>query len=74
MFGIDSLINLHTPGGVVFVSALSYVPLPFLLIGAALRGMDPSLEESARVHGASMLASLRRVTLPHSCISQRSNE
>lgn len=64
LFGIDSLINLHTAGGVVFVAALSYVPLPFLLIGAALRNMDPSLEESARVHGASVLASLRRVTLP----------
>ncbi|HME27390.1 MAG TPA: iron ABC transporter permease [Acetobacteraceae bacterium] len=63
-FGIDSLVNLHTPGGVIFVSALSYVPLPFLLIGAALRGMDPSLEESARVHGASTLVSLRLVTLP----------
>src|SRR5258708_1513262 len=33
-------------------------------MGAALRGMDPTLEESARVHGASMLASLRLVTLP----------
>ena len=55
MLGIDSLVNLHTPGGVIFVSALSYVPLPFLLIGAALRGMDPSLEESARVHGAATL-------------------
>jgi iron(III) transport system permease protein len=64
VFGIGSLIDLLTPGGVVFVSALSYVPLPFLLISAALRGMDPSLEESARVHGASMLSSLRRVTLP----------
>jgi iron(III) transport system permease protein len=63
-FGIDSLVNLHTPCGVIFVSALSYVPLPFLLIGAALRGMDPSLEEGARVHGASVLVSLRLVTLP----------
>jgi iron(III) transport system permease protein len=63
-FGIDSLVNLQTPGGVIFVSALSYVPLPFLLIGAALRGMDPSLEESARVHGASTLGALRLVTLP----------
>ncbi len=64
MFGIDSLINLLSTGGVIFVSALAYVPLPFLLIGAALRGMDPSLEESARVHGASVFASLRLVTLP----------
>ena len=63
-FGIDSLVNLHTPGGVVFVAGLSYVPLPFLLVGAALRGMDPSLEESARVHGANTIAALRRVTLP----------
>jgi iron(III) transport system permease protein len=62
--GIDGLINLHTAGGVIFVAALAYVPLPFLLIGAALRGMDPSLEESARVHGASLLTALRRVTLP----------
>jgi iron(III) transport system permease protein len=64
VLGLDSIVNLHTPGGVIFVSALAYVPLPFLLIGAALRGMDPTLEESARVHGASMLASLRLVTLP----------
>jgi iron(III) transport system permease protein len=63
-FGIESLVNLHTPGGVIFVSALSYVPLPFLLIGAALRGMDPSLEESARIHGASTLGTLRLITLP----------
>jgi iron(III) transport system permease protein len=62
--GLDGLVNLHTPGGVVFVAALAYVPLPFLLIGAALSGMDPSLEESARVHGASLWVALRRVTLP----------
>ena len=63
-FGIDSIVNLHSAGGVIVIAALSYVPLPFLLIGAALRGMDPSLEESARVHGASAFAALRRVTVP----------
>jgi iron(III) transport system permease protein len=64
VLGVDSLVDLHTPGGVIFVAALAYVPLPFLLIGAALRGMDPSLEESARVHGASKFAALRLVSLP----------
>jgi iron(III) transport system permease protein len=64
LLGVDSLVNLQSPTGVIFVSGLAYVPLPFLLIGAALRGMDPSLEESARVHGASTLGSLRLVTLP----------
>jgi iron(III) transport system permease protein len=61
---IESLINLQSAGGIVFVAGLAYVPLPFLLIGAALRGMDPSLEESARIHGASTLTALRLVTLP----------
>jgi iron(III) transport system permease protein len=64
VFGIASLVNLQTPGGVIFVSALAYVPLPFLLIGAALRAMDPALEESARVHGASSWGAIRRVTVP----------
>lgn len=64
ILGIDGLVDLHGPAGVIFVSALAYVPLPFLLIGAALRGMDPSLEESARVHGASITAALRRITFP----------
>jgi len=64
VFGIPSLVNLQTPAGVIFVSALAYVPLPFLLIGAALKNMDPALEESARVHGASPWGALRRVTLP----------
>ena len=64
LLGIDSLVDLETGGGVVFVSALAYVPLPFLLISAALRSMDPSLEESARIHGGSTFQSLRLVTLP----------
>ena len=58
------LVNLHSAGGVVTVAALAYAPLPFLLISGALRGMDPALEESARVHGASITAAFRRVTVP----------
>jgi iron(III) transport system permease protein len=60
----DGLVNLHSPIGVIVVAALSYVPLVFLLVGGALRGMDPSLEDSARVHGASPLGAFRRVTAP----------
>lgn len=60
----SGLFNLHSPGGVVFVAALAYTPLPFLLIASALRAMDPSLEESARIHGATPAQSFARVTLP----------
>jgi iron(III) transport system permease protein len=60
----DSLINLYTPAGVIFVAGLAYVPLSFILISGALRGMDPALEESARVQGASTLRAFRMVTIP----------
>lgn len=60
----DGLVNLHSPAGVIVVAALSYVPLVFLLVGGALRGMDPSLEDSARVHGASPFHAFRLVTAP----------
>ncbi|WP_342364028.1 iron ABC transporter permease [Terrarubrum flagellatum] len=58
------LVNLQSAAGVIFVSALAYAPLPFLLIAGALRGMDPSLEDSARIHGASIHKAFAMVTLP----------
>ena len=64
VFGLPPLVDMQTPGGVIVVAALAYAPLPFLLVGAALKAMDPALEESARVHGASSWGALRRVTLP----------
>jgi iron(III) transport system permease protein len=64
LLGIDRLVNLHSAAGVVFVSALAYAPLPFLLVAGALRAMDPALEDSARIHGASAASAFARVTLP----------
>jgi iron(III) transport system permease protein len=58
------IVNLHTPEGIVFVAALAYAPLPFLLVGGALRGMDPALEDSARVQGAAGMSVFLRITLP----------
>ena len=46
------------------MSALAYAPLPFLLVAGSLRAMDPALEDSARVHGASAAVAFARVTLP----------
>jgi iron(III) transport system permease protein len=65
ILGIEGpVVNVQGAGGSIFVAALAAVPVPFLLIGAALRGMDPSLEESARVHGSSAVRAMRTVTLP----------
>ncbi|MBI3710577.1 MAG: iron ABC transporter permease [Proteobacteria bacterium] len=41
-----------------------YVPLGVRAANAALRQVDPSLEESARILGASWLTTMRAITLP----------
>ncbi|MBW0002933.1 MAG: iron ABC transporter permease [Hyphomicrobiales bacterium] len=63
-FGPDFAVNVVSPAGVIIVSALAMMPLPFLLISDALSGMDASLLEAARVHGAAPRTVLWRVTLP----------
>ncbi|MGB4137695.1 MAG: ABC transporter permease subunit, partial [Microbacterium sp.] len=48
----------------IFIQAMTNVTFPFLMIVPILTNMDGSLEESARVSGASWPKTLRRVTLP----------
>src|SRR5262249_23485287 len=43
---------------------LGLVPFVFLLLSAALRSMNPSLEEASNIAGASPLKTFLRVTLP----------
>lgn len=50
--------------GMIWVEGLHLSPLVFLLMTAAFRSMDPSLEESAAMSGAGTLGTLRRITLP----------
>ena len=51
-------------GAAVLVTTLSYVPFVVLPVGAALRGLDPALEDSARALGLGRTAVLVRVVLP----------
>ncbi|MEO7059961.1 MAG: iron ABC transporter permease [Lapillicoccus sp.] len=51
-------------GGALVVVTLSYFPLVYLPVSAALRGTDPALAESAAALGLSPLATFWRVTLP----------
>ena len=50
--------------GAVLAAAVVSLPFAVLPVEAALRGVDPALEEAARVTGASPVQVLRRVTLP----------
>lgn len=56
--------NIYSMPGLIFVEGLILAPLAFLIISAALRGMDPALEESARIIGSSQFQIVRRITFP----------
>ncbi len=58
-----TLIDVYTLPGMIFVDGLHYSPIAFLLMTAAFRAMDPSLEEAGMMSGASVLGIARRVTL-----------
>ena len=63
-FGLTgSLFNAYSIPAMFWVEGLSMAPLTFLMLGAALRGMDPSLEEAAFTSGAGKIVTFRRVTL-----------
>ena len=50
--------------GALLVVTASYTPLVYLPVAAALRGMDPALDEAARALGVGGVERFRRVTLP----------
>jgi iron(III) transport system permease protein len=65
VFGLSrGPLDIYSMPGLIFVEGLILTPLGFLIIAAALRGMDPSLEESARMAGSSQLRIMRRITFP----------
>jgi iron(III) transport system permease protein len=49
--------------GMIWTDGLHYSPMAFLLMTAAFRSMDPALEESALMCGASVLTIAWRITL-----------
>lgn len=56
--------DIFSLGGMIMVEGLHLAPLVFLLMVAAFRSMDPALEESAIMSGASLLTVFRRITVP----------
>lgn len=63
VFGSGAL-DVFTIWGMVWVEGLHLSPIVFLLMVAAFRSMDPSLEESALMSGATRWQVFRKVTVP----------
>jgi iron(III) transport system permease protein len=63
LFGIqEPIFNIYSMAGMIWVDGLHYSPIAFLLMSAAFRAMDPSLEESAMMSGASIRQIAMRIT------------
>lgn len=64
LFNTDMVFfNIYSMGGMIWVDGLHYSPMAFLLLSAAFRSMDPSLEESAMMSGAGVLRTAYNITL-----------
>jgi iron(III) transport system permease protein len=62
--GTGALIDITSPMGIAWVMALFEGSVAYVMIGAVMQSMDPSLEEAAQVNGASRFTTLWRITLP----------
>src|SRR5690349_300731 len=56
--------NVYSMWGMIWTESIHLYPLVFLLMSAAFRNMDTSLEEAALTAGSSTFTTLWRVTLP----------
>ena len=57
-------LNVYTLPGIIWVLTTFYYPYAFITVSRAMEKMDPSLEEAARVSGASPFRTVLTVTLP----------
>ena len=65
LFGMEKgPFNIYSMPGLIFVEALILTPLAFLIVAAALKSMDPSLEESAKTLGSGEFGVMSRITFP----------
>lgn len=64
LFATDFVVaDIYSMGGMIFVDGLHQSPLAFLMMTAAFRSMDPSLEEAALMCGAAAWQIALRMTL-----------
>jgi iron(III) transport system permease protein len=63
-FVTGPIFDIYSFAGIIWVSTINLAALFFLLTVPAFRSMDATLEDSARLCGASRLQTLRNVTVP----------
>jgi len=62
--GTDWRIDLYSMAGLIVVFGMYYAPYVYMFTAAALRNMDPSLEEAAEISGVGPVRTLFTITFP----------
>jgi iron(III) transport system permease protein len=57
------VLNVYSLFGMILIESLLWSPFVFLMLAAAFRSMDPSLEEASATCGARLWQTMRRVSL-----------
>lgn len=57
-------LNIYSWGGMIFIYTINSVPYVYLIVAAALRNLDPALEEASRIHGARLLRTFTHISIP----------
>ncbi len=60
----EPVFNIYSYGGIMVVETMYLFPFVFIQVCGALERMDPTLEESARISGASLFTITRKITIP----------
>ena len=57
------VVNVYSMFGMILIESLLWSPFVFLMLAAAFRSMDPSLEEASSACGARVWQTMRRISL-----------
>jgi iron(III) transport system permease protein len=64
LFKTRGPFNIYSWEGLIWVLGVYQLPLSFLMVSAALRSLDFTLEQQSFVAGAGVLRTLRRINIP----------
>ncbi len=56
--------NVYSLAGVIWATGVAEIPISYLAIAPSMMALDQSLDDASRVSGASLLYTVRKVTIP----------
>ena len=60
----EPLVNIYSIGGMIFVMSIYKYAVPYIVVLPTIKKIDASVEEAAKISGASTLRTIRDITLP----------